>query len=292
MTAYVFHYDFESEKCVEAAPVLLALHRKYQVSATFFMLGRIVEAHAQRLKELFGDDPLFDLGSHTYSHRLLKDSRMHGPGVDLETMRSEIERGIRIVEDVFERPCLGVRTGYGFFNGFRGDVERLQIVASCGVRYLSSDLRGPGDSIPAGLVQAYWYDEEGFADLLELPGHGWHDNVLNGFFNQGPCLPWPPALPWGVPDRVPRTPEEEFEVQMTWLRRASDLGLDYFSPVYHPHSIYRKSPACETIERLLCHVVDRGIPTTTYTALYHRYAANPTALPGRSAWTWDDERAS
>jgi hypothetical protein len=148
---------------------------------------------------------------------------------------------------------------------------------------LSAELRGPGDTVPGRLVQAYPYDEEGIPELLELPGHGWHDNVLKGLY-PGPWLAWPPVLRWGIPDRAPRTPEEEPAVQRVWIERASALGLDYFSPVYHPHSVYLSGPDCRIIELLIRHVQQSGMTTTTYGALYDAYSA----VPGRNAWTWDD----
>ncbi len=93
---------------------------------------------------------------------------------------------------------------------------------------------------------------------------------------------------WGIPDRVPRTPEEEFAVQRVWIERA--LGLDYFSPVYHPHSIYRMSLDCRVIELLISHVGQKGMVATTYGALYDAYSASPETVPGRDAWTWEEEQ--
>jgi hypothetical protein len=253
------------------------------------VLGTVLERRGAELRALFDDDPLFDLASHTYSHRLLKDNRVHGPGVDLDELGYEIERGLRLVEEVFERPCIGVRSGYGFYGGLRGEEERLRVVRDLGVRYLSSDLRGPADSLPGGLAQAYWYNEEAVPELLELPGHGWHDNVLKGLY-PGPWLAWPPVPRWGIPERAPRTPEEELIVQRVWLERTVALGLDYFSPVYHPHSIYLSGPDCRVVELLLRHVRQRGMPTTTYGALYDAYGTFPMTVPGRDAWTWDEEQ--
>ena len=216
---------------------------------------------------------------------MLKDSGMHGPGISVDQVREEIALGKRWVEDVFERPCIGVRSGCGFYRDLQGEVERLRVIAETGVRYISTDLRGPADSIPSGLQQAYWYDEEGQPDLLELPGHGWHDNVLK---SQGGrsflSLPWPPFVPWGIPNRPPRTPEEEFAVQRVWINRAREQGLDFISPVYHPHSIYRMSPECTTTRLLLEYVTSEGIPTTTYTDLYERYARDPGTVPPRNSW--------
>jgi len=214
---------------------------------------------------------------------------MHGRGVSLAELRREIVRGRELVEEVFARPCIGIRTGCGFYRGFQGERERLAVIAEGGVKYLSSDLRGPGDSIPSGLQQAYWYDEEGFPNLLEMPGHGWHDNVLKSPSFNRLCLPWPVYVPWGIPNRPTQTPEEEFQVQRVWIDRAVALGLDYVSLIYHPHSLYRLSEDGRLLDLLMRYVKALGLPTTTYTALYQRYAANPDSVPGRTAWQWEDE---
>jgi len=287
VTRFIFHYDLEdSDLWLKAAPRLRDLHEQYETPATFLMLGRVLEQKGKELREIFPDSPLFDIQSHTYGHRMLKDSRMHGPGISVDQVREEIALGKRWVEEVFERPCVGVRAGCGFYRGMQGEVERLRVIAECGIRYISTDLRGPADSIPSGLQQAYWYDEEGQPDLLELPGHGWHDNVLK---NQGGrpflALPWPSFVPWGIPNRPPRTPEEEFAVQRVWIDRAREQGLDFISLVYHPHSIYRMSPECATTRLLLEYVTSEGIPTTTYTDLYRHYARDPHSVPPRNFWT-------
>ncbi|MCC7492521.1 MAG: polysaccharide deacetylase family protein [Fimbriimonadaceae bacterium] len=288
---YVFHYDLENpDQCLKAAPVIADFHRERGVPATFFMLGRVLERRGADLRAIFGDDPLFDIQSHTYQHQMLRDNKMHGPGVDLTELRREITLGREWVERVFERPCIGIRSGCGFFEGFQGEAERLAIIADCGARYLSSDLRGPVDSIPAGLVQAYWYDLEGQPDLLELPGHGWHDNVLKAQGgHQWLCLPWPPVCDWGVPRRPPESPEEECAVQCAWIDQAVTVGLDFCSPVYHPHSIYRMSKDCRIVGLLMDALAERGLSCTTYTALYERYRADPTSVPGRDAWRWEDQ---
>lgn len=289
MTAYVFHYDLENpDLCLKAAPALAELHRRHEVPATFFVLGTVLEKHGAELRRIFGDDPLFDIQSHTYSHRMLKNNRMYGPGVDLDELRCEIRLGIELVEQVLERPCIGVRSGCGFYNGLQGESERLRIIRECGVRFLSSDLRGPDDSIPGGLAQAYWYDEEGVPELLELPGHGWHDNVLKGF-DRGLRLAWPPVLRWGIPNRVPRTPGEEFAVQRVWIDRSLELELDYVSPVYHPHSVFRMGFGCHTIELLIRYVRRVGLETATYSGLHERYRSDLGSVPDRRAWAWEKE---
>ncbi|NLC56379.1 MAG: polysaccharide deacetylase family protein [Armatimonadetes bacterium] len=287
-THYIFAYDLESpDRCVEAAPVLARLHEKYAIPATFFCLGTVLEQKGKELKAIFGDSPLFDLQSHTYAHQMLRDNKMHGAGVSLEELRREVTLGKQWVEDTFERPCIGTRSGCGFFRGMRGERERLAVIAECGVRYISTDLRGPADSIPSGLQQAYWYAEDGFPELLELPGHGWHDNVLKTSPGSWLALAWPPVLTWGIPNRQVRTPEEEVEVQRRWIERAVACRLDYIGLVYHPHSISRQNPECRVTELLMRTVQEMDLPTTTYTALYERYAAAPQSVPGDAAWPWE-----
>lgn len=288
MTRYVFHYDLESDLCVEAAKVIAEIHRRREVPATFFILGRVIERHGEELRRIFGDDPLFDLQSHTYSHKLLKDNLMHGKGIGLDELREEIGRGKALVEEAFGRECIGVRSGCGFFKGMQGESERLRVIWECGVKFISTDLRGPADSIPSGLQQAYWYDEEGFPELLELPGHGWHDNVLKSF-EPRLCLCWPPVLRWGIPNRPPESPEEEIAVQRAWIDKAISLGLDYISLIYHPHSIYRMSRDCRIVELLIEEVKSRDMPVTTYSGLYELYSSGRLKAPGRGAWRWEDE---
>ncbi|MBI3947495.1 MAG: polysaccharide deacetylase family protein [Armatimonadetes bacterium] len=291
MTHYIFAYDLENpEACVRAAPVLARLHEQHEIPATFFLLGRVLEQTGAELKPIL-DSPLFDLQSHTYAHQMLRDNRMHGPGVPLEEVRREITLGKRWVEDTFERPCTGTRSGCGFFRGMRGQKERLAIIAEAGMRYLSTDLRGPADSIPSGLQQAYAYADDGFPDLLELPGHGWHDNVLKAPQQFRLCLSWPPVLTWGIPNRPVRTPEEEMAVQRVWIDRAAMLRLPFLSLVYHPHSIHRQSEECRIVELLMRYVKAMGLRPTTYTALAESYAANPETLPSPDIWRWEDQVA-
>lgn len=293
MTHYIFAYDLENpEGCLQAAPVLVRLHEKYGIPATFFVLGRVLEQRGKELKAILGNSPLLDLQSHTYSHRMVKDNQMHGPGMSLEELAQDIALGKRLVEDTFERPCVGVRSGCGFFHGLCGEPDRLRIFAQAGVRYISTDLRGPADTIPSGMQQAYWYADDGFPHLLEMPGHGWHDNVLKAPQPFRLCLSWPPVLSWGIPNRPVNNPDEELQVQSRWIERAASLGLDYLALVYHPWSLYRQSPDCRTVELLMQAVRERDLPTTTYTALYERYAAAPESVPGANAWRWEDQAES
>jgi len=68
---------------------------------------------------------------------------MHGPGIDLDEVHKEISLGVQLVQERLGRPCIGVRSGCGFFKGLQGERERLGVISECGVKYVSTDLRGP-----------------------------------------------------------------------------------------------------------------------------------------------------
>jgi len=271
MTTFLAAYDLESlELGLRAAEAVAAVHRRHNQPATFFVLGLLLERDGPRYRDIL-DDPLFDLQTHTYSHKMLKSSGPHGPAVSLEEMEEEVARGKQLVEDTFGRECLGLRTGCGFHQGLQGLPERLDILWRNGIRFVSSDLRGPFDSIPAGLTQAYWYEADGYPELLEIPAHGWHDNVLKGY-TQNITL-FPPLYPFAIPQQIPTTVDGAFAHEKLWVDQAIAEGLEFFSPCLHPWSLYRFDPQIGTVDRMLDYLGERGIPVSTYADLYRRWAS-------------------
>ena len=279
MTAYVPAYDVENiNECLDATRIIAELHRRYELPATFFVVGKLLERYGSEYKSIL-DDPLFDVQSHSYSHKPLKDFVGQGQsGVGLDEMEQEVALGKKLVEDVFERPCVGLRPGGGFHEGFRGAPDRLEVLARNGIRFVSAFLRGPLDSIPGPLADPFWYADDGYPDLLELPGHGWHDNCLKAIGGPYMVLTWPPLYPWAVIDAPPNTPAEEAAILNTWLDHAVEEGYEYFSPVMHPWSNRRFDQNCGTIDLMLRGVKERGLEVLTYLDLYERQAGRAGKL--------------
>ncbi len=270
MTRYIAAYDTENiELCLPAVERLVALHRRLEVPATFFIVGRLLEAHGPAYRRLL-DDPLFDVQTHTYSHQILKDSRPHGPAVSLEEMEHEVGRGKELVEEVFEQECIGLRPGCGFENGFAGVPERLEILRKHGIRFVSADLRGPLDSIPNDMQQAYRYEADGYDDIWEIPGHGWHDNVLKSL--TGHITMFPPVYDFAMPPGPARTVVEIFAQEGRWLEHAAETNLDYVSLVQHPWSLMRFDEDLATAELLLIRAKQLGLQCTTFLDYYRELA--------------------
>lgn len=267
MTRYIAAYDTESPACLAATRALVALHRRHQMPATFFIVGQTLAAHPREYRELL-DDPLFEIASHTWSHKMLRDHPICGPAASDAEIAEEIQRSKQIVEEVFERPCVGLRPGCSFDNALRGAALPLRLVHEAGYRYVSSLAWGPKYSLPALLTEPFTYADDGYPGLWELPGHGWHDNVLA---NLNPDMPyrillWPPAMPEAIPTRVPRTAEEMFAVNRVFLERAQERGLPFVSLIWHPWSLHGFDPELRAVDLLFTHVRQRGMPATTYAA--------------------------
>ena len=108
---------------------------------------------------IFRECQLFELASHTYSHPLLCDHPLGGVGLTGEQRAYEIRLGKEIVEQTFGRPCIGIRTPWGFANGLRGDTEFVDQVVEAGFSYVSSLLWGPDFTIPTRLEPPFSYAE-------------------------------------------------------------------------------------------------------------------------------------
>ncbi|MCX7598854.1 MAG: polysaccharide deacetylase family protein [Armatimonadetes bacterium] len=271
MTVYAASYDLENaDLCPAGAAKLVEIHRKYEVPATFFCVGQVVEQRADDLKRIFDDDPLFDIQSHTYSHPALRTSPIQGPGVSIEELYIQVGRAADIIADVFGHRPIATRSGGGFYRGMQGEPDRLKVFVECGMKYISTDLRGPFDTIPSPFTMPYTYAADGFPELWELPTHGWHDNVLK--WGGHPTM-FPPIYPFAGRLDVVKTVQEDFEAAKPWVDYAVEQGLPYVGIVYHPWSVYKFDPDCGTIDLLLGYVKSLGLEVITYTELYRRLAA-------------------
>jgi peptidoglycan/xylan/chitin deacetylase (PgdA/CDA1 family) len=283
MTLYIAAYDTETPACLAACRKIVAMHRRHDMPATFFVTGRCLEANPAEYRELLSD-PLFEVASHTYSHKTLREHPICGPAVSQPEIEEEVRLGKDWVERVFERPCLGVRPACGFPHGLTGAPELLQLVSEVGLRYVSSVLWGPAFSLPAPVVPPFSYASQGYPDLWEIPGHGWHENLLKGNNRIGPVriLLFPPPFPEAVPADYVRTPEEEFRYNnRVFVDRALAAGLPHVSLIWHPWSLDAFDPEMSMLAMTFRYVRERGLEAGTFAKLSARLQPSPRAPGGR-----------
>lgn len=269
MTYYLASYDVETIRCLEGVESIVRHHKAYNISATFFVVGELLEDRewARELKKLI-DDPLFDIQCHTYSHLQLK----FGPEADnefLNTLNREISSTNKLIYEQLGRSVMGFRTPMGFSNGLRGECGILKVLWDNGIRYVSSKAVGKHGTVPAPFASPFYYDEEDILHpILEIPVHGWHDNILKGY-NFCPVM-WPPIYSWGYPGHAPETPKEEFAVNEQWLNQAIQSSQSTFAPVFHPWAVRRFDQNAGTIELILQNLIEKKVPTLTYSNLYYK----------------------
>ena len=280
MTRFIAAYDTElAGDCLAACGGIRDVHAKFDFPATFFIVGQRLEEEGSEYRSLLGDVPAFEMASHTYSHQMLRDHPFCGPAPSPMERLQELQLGKDWVEQTFSRPCPGLRPGCGFADGLRGDKWLLEAVIDTGFRYVSSILWGPETTLPALLEGPSTYADDGFPALWELPGHGWHENLLKAYnFAERVqrILAWPLSYPEAIPPRPITTPEEEFAIHRFFVDKAIELDLPYVSLIWHPWSLARFDPEMKMLELLFGYVQDRGLQATTYEAEWQRVMRSTT----------------
>lgn len=272
-TAYIAAYDTESPACLQACRKIVEVHKRLQMPATFFITGKTLEANVKEYKELL-TDPLFEVASHTWSHKMLRANVFCGSAASAEEKREEVFRSKELIERVFERPCVGLRAACGFDDGLKGAVDVLTLIRESGLKYVSSLLWGPDYSMPALIREPFHYGTDGFADIWEIPGHGWHENLLKNHNGWGPrrLTLWPSPMPEAIPSQFVKTPGDEFEIHRIFLEKALQTGKPHVSLIWHPWSLHKFDPQMKMLELTFVHARELGLKPCTYAGLLNRVA--------------------
>lgn len=278
-TRYIAAYDTESPACLAACRRIVEVHKRLEMPATFFIVGKTLDANPTEYRKLL-DDPLFEIASHTYSHRMLRSTDLFGPAVSMDERRKEIFKGKEAVERIFERPCTGMRPGCGFDNAFRGEPKVLELIKEAGFQYVSSLLWGPDCSLPALLCDPFKYDADGFPEIWELPGHGWHENLLKDHNRWGPrrLTLWPPPFPEAIPHGFCKTPKDEFDVNKVFLDKAVETDKVFVSLIWHPWSLAKFDPDMKMLELTFAHAQKMGLKACTYAQLHKQISGSVKSL--------------
>jgi len=280
-TRYIAAYDTEkAQDCLTACKTIRKVHEEFAFPGTFFIVGKRLEEEGPEYRAVLGDVPFFEMASHTYSHIILRDHPFCGMTPEQPTRARELTLGKTLIEQTFDRPCVGLRPGCGFHNALRGDPWLVENVAAAGFQYVSSLLWGPETTVPALLEKPFTYAEDGHAELWELPGHGWHENLLkahNLTVKTQRILAWPSPFPEAVRLTPISSPEDEFAINKLFIDRAVALGLPYISLIWHPWSLARFDPEMQMLKLTFAYVRELGLEPTTYADEWQRAQANGVA---------------
>ena len=179
MTRLCVAYDIERRgECLRASRRLIELHQRLGVPATLFIVGELLEdpLEGPEWRALLTpgvQSGLFEVASHSWSHKLLRPARNGDPQVSDEERLEEIDRGKESIEQAFGVPCLGFRPANGWPDGLLSD-GWLRTRIARRYSYVSSRLWGD-DYAPAPLRSPHPYATPWGDELWELPATGKHD---------------------------------------------------------------------------------------------------------------------
>lgn len=263
---YQKHPNNEKSKkeSLKGLKAIINAHREYNKPLTIYVVGRMLELKEtltlfQDITRKYSNDFL-DIQQHTYAHTLIKDHAFKGKGLSLDELKVDITKATNLIQKWSDKKVIGMHSAQSFYKGMQGEVKRLQILWECGIRFISSDGRGMGEKAPApwkdengNFRQPYFYRNEGYPELLEIPNQGYSDNYYKGLSKYS--------------DIEPMTPEEELDAQTRNMEVALKHNL-VFVPVQHPWSIAKKDPNTTVIKGMLSFAIEKGIEVMSAKQLY------------------------
>jgi hypothetical protein len=266
MTQYIAAYDAENDACADALERIVAVHEKHQTPATFFTVSGLLDRYGDIYRRLLGDNPLFEIGSHTATHGLVLEHPLGPEPASGDQLRTEIVDSRKRLQDFFGQPVNGFRTPYGYVDGLCGATHVLDLVREAGYTYVSSAAWGQDFSLPAPVREAFRYDEDGFPELWEVPPCGWHENLLKNHNALGPIrlLLYPAPIPEAQIADYVKTPEEEFNVHRVFIDHAVKQGAGHVSLIWHPWSLHRFDPEMTMVDMTFQCVRELGLPVGTF----------------------------
>jgi polysaccharide deacetylase len=170
--------------CGRALELLTGIHEDVGVPGTLFVCGRTL-LHALEPVQKAKATGLFDVQQHTFSHVPFRQieytgdegTTIHIPPSPPHALREELSFTSGLVERHLGHECVGLRTPFGYYRGLRDRPDLLEILRKTGIRYVTSWGRNERNDNPTPWVQPFYYEEEGYPDILELPFQFWLDVV-------------------------------------------------------------------------------------------------------------------
>lgn len=240
--------------------VIKRIHAELEAPATIFLVGKTLVLGAQYVKPLrdFGD--LFDFQQHTYSHVPLKTviaddespfarAERFVRGGDIELIRRDVNHASEILKRYLDVSCVGIRGPWGYYRGLADRPDILEVLHEGGIRFTSTYLRNERDWQPVPLeTQPFWYANQGFPDMLEIPSQGWQD-----------CM-WRDVNGWSKPKKFERylksIIEEVERRNLTW------------GACFHDWSIIKGDPSASSIRKIIGYAKEKHVRTLSYKEFY------------------------
>ena len=172
---FLLRYDTENRSPEAMAGFLdqaIVVHREHQIPATFFCTGGAIDAREPDFRAFYqevGDDPLFDIQDHSYSHIGLG----YEAGKPVDVLKADYERSFASHERVLGKRPIGISIcGTGGADGKRlsgfDETEKsraeFDMIAGLGLRMINATLTGVSESRSFAN-----YGRLGYPDIMGFP---------------------------------------------------------------------------------------------------------------------------
>ncbi|NMC03715.1 MAG: polysaccharide deacetylase family protein [Candidatus Lokiarchaeota archaeon] len=229
------------------------VHESRGAPCTLFIRGSTLEKNAKQLGQL-AREPLYDLQQHTYSHLIFKrieadtgkKHEVYGNDEPVEKIKKDVERASKLFRKKLGTSPIGLTTPYAFYRGLLDRPDILEVLHDCGIRFLRSWGRNEKGYTPVPLdVQPFFYDEQGFPDILECPVNGWQD-----------CI-------WRADNGWKARWDKTFIADLDHVARRDG----YIALCQHDWSSIQEDPLAMT-DTIISHAKDAGVRIISYKTLY------------------------
>ena len=257
MAKLIIGYDVESlddstQTFLKAAS---KVHKDLEAQASIFIVGKTLEKNAELAQRVLSLGDL-EFHQHTYSHVLLKtvvqeneDGITIFPSGSFEQICEEIQKGQKALHDILGVNGTGLTAPYNYYRGLGDRLDLLEVLRENNVKFVRSAGRNEQDWQPVPFEwQPYFYEPQGYAEILECPIHGWQDCIARD------------KLGWS-----------NISEYTNWLKKdidyASSHHLDF---VYcsHDWSSIRHDPTLAHIAEMITYARERGMEVINYSQYY------------------------
>jgi len=266
MATILFGYDVEnadigSDITSRFLDRAYKVHGLFDAPCTLFTRGQTLETNVDAFKKAAEHPDIFDIQSHTYSHYLLKTVCAFHDGIteiwrggSIPKIRAEVRKSVETTRKLLGLETKGLCGPYCYYRGLSDRPEILEILHDYGIRFLRTWGRDQHDWQPVDMsVQPFWYDVQGFPDMLETPVQGWQD-----------CI-WRQQHGWHNLDGF-----VDYECSLIDEAMEKDCVTTFIA---HDWSSLREDPEMTIVERVLAHAKNRGIKVMSYMQYYEEQAA-------------------
>lgn len=237
-----------------------------EVPRTFFILGNYLErclddfSREELMKIYDKDNPLNEIQQHSYSHVIVDNIKTRGDrkSIPVKEFVSDLEKANKVIEDILNITPSGIMLPLGYSHDLSHMPELVKRLNGIGFNYVSSNLRGLDDSLECQLTigrQPHTYRKIGYADIVEIPTHGWQDVVFTAEKSQKFFERQVDA-------------KETFEYYNNLLDRSMSIAKEdkpfYISLCLHPHAIVEYDPELKIHKKLIDSARNKKIELVSY----------------------------